>query len=91
MKRVVTKKSIDCSSDLSNSYEEKQVIRDIYKYLKNTDKDDIYIRTTYCKTGQSWHDDEFDANAAGFNIYRFINTEYRDRHEFAECYRFVRK
>lgn len=91
MKRVIKSTSINCATDLSNSYEERRVIRDIYKYLKNTDKDDIYIRTTYCNTGQGWHEDEFDANRAGFHIYTFINPEYADRHEFAECYRFVRK
>lgn len=68
---------------------EKRTIRNLYKYLKETTEDEIVVRTSYVKGG--WHDNEFDANAAGFNIYRFINPELEARHEFAECYKFVRK
>ena len=64
-------------------------IRNLYAYLKATKADEIIIRTTYCTGG--WHDNEFDAHAAGFNITRFINPEYEARHEFAECYRLTRR
>lgn len=63
-------------------------IRNLYAYLKRTDADEIIVRTTYVEGG--WHDNEFDAQAAGFNIYRFQNPEYAMRHEFAECYRLTR-
>lgn len=68
---------------------EKSTIRNLYTYLKNTDADEIIVRTTRCQGG--WHDNEFDAHAAGFNISRFINPEYEARHEFAECYRITRR
>ena len=64
-------------------------VSNLYKYLKETKADEIIIRTTNVTGG--WHDNEFDANAAGFNIYRFINPEYVEKHEFAECYHLVRK
>ena len=57
---------------LSNVYVETKTIRDLSSYLRNTDKDEIVVRTTYVKTGQGWHDDEFDANRAGFSISRFL-------------------
>ena len=76
---------------LSNVYVETKTIRDLSSYLRNTDKDEIVVRTTYVKTGQGWHDDEFDANRAGFSISRFINPEYVKKHEFAECYYLKRK
>ena len=60
---------------LSNVYVETKTIRDLSRYLRNTDKDEIIVRTTYVKTGQGWHDDEFDANRAGFSISCFINPE----------------
>ena len=66
-----------------------QVIEDLYKFLKTTKLDKLVIRTSKVMGG--WHDNEFDANAAGFNIYRFISRELEDRHEFSECYKFVRK
>lgn len=65
------------------------VINNLYKFLKETDADTIVIRTTLVKGG--WYDNEADANAAGFNITRFINPEYIARHEFAECYRLTRR
>ena len=76
---------------MSNAYVETKIIRDLSRYLRNTDKDEIIVRTTYVKTGQGWHDDEFDANRAGFSISRFINPEYVKKHEFAECYYLKRK
>lgn len=68
---------------------ETNTVRNLYKYLKETKADEIIIRTTRVSGG--WHDNEFDANAAGFNISRFINPEYVAKHEFAECYRLVRR
>lgn len=68
---------------------EGQVIKNIYSYLKHTDADEVVIRTSQVRGG--WHDIEFDANAAGFNITRFINPEYEARHQFPECYKFWRR
>ena len=64
-------------------------VKDLRTYLQNTEADEIIIRTTHVKGG--WHDNEFDANRAGFNITRFINPEYEAKHEFSECYRLTRK
>lgn len=64
-------------------------ISNLYGYLMNTTEDEIVIRTTYVSGG--WHDNEFSARAAGFSISCFINEEMKARHEFAECYRLVRK
>lgn len=66
-----------------------KTIRNLYRYLKNTDADEIIVRTSLCTGG--WHDNEFDANAAGFDIYRFFNPEYEARNEFAECYKLIRR
>lgn len=68
---------------------ENKTIANLYSYLKHTTADEIIVRTSRVKGG--WHDNEFDANAAGFSISRFQNPEYEARHEFAECYRLVRK
>lgn len=68
---------------------ENKTIRNLYAYLKATTADEIIIRTSRVTGG--WHDNEFDANAAGFDISRFINPEYEARHEFAECYRLTRR
>lgn len=68
---------------------ETNTVRNLYKYLKETKADEIIIRTSRVTGG--WHDNEFDANAAGFSISRFINPEYVAKHEFAECYRLVRR
>ena len=64
-------------------------IRNLYGYLMKTKADSVIVRTTLVSGG--WDDNEFDANAAGFSICRFRNPEYEARHEFAECYRLVRK
>lgn len=64
-------------------------IRNLYGYLMKTKADSIIVRTTLVSGG--WDDNEFDANAAGFSICRFENPEYKARHEFAECYRLIRK
>ena len=64
-------------------------VRNLYAYLRKTEADEIIIRATHVSGG--WHENEFDANAAGFNISRFINPEYEARHEFAECYKLTRR
>lgn len=69
--------------------EYKGFIRNLYSFLKRTDLDEIVVRTTHVNGG--WHDNEFDAHAAGFDIYRFQNPEMLARHEFAECYHLVRR
>ena len=66
-----------------------ETIHNLYAYLKATKEDEIVVRTSRVKGG--WHDNEFDAQAAGFHIQRFINPELEARHEFAECYRLTRK
>ena len=68
---------------------ETRMISNLYAYLKKTTADDIVIRTTHVSGG--WHDNEFDAHAAGFDIYRFVNKEMAARHEFANCYHLVRR
>lgn len=73
------------------TYTETGFIRNLRAYLAKTDQDDIVVRTTHVITGQGWHDDEFDANRAGFNIHRFINHDYADKYEYAECYRLTRR
>lgn len=66
-----------------------KTIPNLYAYLKATKADEIIVRTSRVKGG--WHDNEFDANAAGFDIRRFINPELEARHEFSECYHLTRK
>lgn len=66
-----------------------ETIPNLYAYLKATTEDEIIVRTSRVKGG--WHDNEFDANLAGFDIQRFINPELTARHEFDECYRLTRK
>lgn len=66
-----------------------ETIHNLYTYLKATTEDEIVVRTSRVKGG--WHDNEFDANAAGFDICRFNNKELEARHEFSECYRLTRK
>ena len=69
--------------------EYKGMIGNLYSFLMKTTENEIVVRTTHVRGG--WHDNEFDAHAAGFNISRFINPEMEARHEFAECYRLVRR
>ena len=64
-------------------------VSDLRTFLRNTEADEIIARTTYFSGG--WHDTEFDANRAGFNICRFIKEEYVRNHTFAECYRLTRR
>lgn len=68
---------------------ENKTISNLSDFLKKTDADEITIRTSRVCGG--WHDNEFAANRAGFNICRFINPEYVAAHTFAECYRITRK
>lgn len=67
----------------------KATIRNLYTFLKQTDLDEIIVRTT--RVSGCWYDNEFDAHRAGFDIERFQNPEYLARHEFAECYRMTRR
>ena len=64
-------------------------IENLYAYLKRTREDRIIVRTTYVAGG--WHDNEFSAHAAGFEICRLQNPEYLARREFAECYLLTRR
>ena len=64
-------------------------VENLYAYLKRTREDRIIVRTTYVAGG--WHDNEFSAHAAGFEIRRFQNPEYLARREFAECYLLTRR
>ena len=68
---------------------EGKTIKNLYSFLKNTDADEIIIRTSRVEGG--WYNNESHAYSAGFSISRFINPEYVARHEFAECYRLIRK
>lgn len=77
------------TAEKHKSIEVKDKIRNLFCFLKATDADEIIVRTTLVAGG--WHDNEFDAHAAGFEINRFINPEYTSRYEFAMCYRLVRK
>lgn len=76
-------------SERGRQMTENSRIRNLYGYLMKTKADSIIVRTTLVSGG--WNDNEFDANAAGFSICRFRNPEYEARHEFAECYRLIRK
>ena len=64
-------------------------IPDLCAFLRSTDADEIIARTTYIPGG--WHDAEFEAHRAGFQISRFINEDYVRNHTFAECYRLTRR
>lgn len=64
-------------------------IPDLLTFFRNTDADEIIVRTSYVDGG--WHDNEFDAHYAGFQISRFINEDYVGNHTSAECYRLTRK
>ena len=71
------------------THTEIKTIRNLYTYLKATKADEVIVRTSRVAGG--WHDNEFDAQAAGFDICRFINPEYEARREFSECYRLTRR
>lgn len=64
------------------------MIENLYAYLIRTKEDEFIIKTSHVKG--CWDDNEFDAYKAGFKIVRFINPEYKAKHEFAECYRLTR-
>lgn len=70
-------------------YDPKIKIENLFSFLKRTDADEIVIRTSRVAGG--WYDNEFDANAAGFNICRVRDPEMEARHEFSECYKLTRK
>ena len=63
-------------------------IKNITSYLKNTKENVVIIRSTHVTTGQSFDDNVFDANRAGFDLYRFQN---KDLTGFHECYKMVRR
>lgn len=63
-------------------------IKNIASYLKSTKENVVIIRSSHVKTGQGFDDDRFDANMAGFDLYRFQNTELTG---FQECYKMVRR
>lgn len=65
------------------------MIENLYAYLIRTKEDEIIIRTSHVKG--CWDDNEFDAHKAGFNIVKFINPEYKEKHEFSECYKLTRR
>ena len=65
---------------------ENKTINNLYAYLKSTKENEIIVRTSRVMGG--WHDNEFDANAAGFSICRFRNENMTG---FNECYKFTRK
>ena len=48
-------------------------LSDLGTFLRSTDADEIIARTTYIPGG--WHDAEFEAHRAGFQISSFINEE----------------
>lgn len=64
-------------------------INNLYSYLKSTCVNEMRIPTTY--VNGCWDDVEFDANAAGFSIVRYIDKEREQKHLFAECYHIKRK
>lgn len=68
---------------------EKSRISNLYAYLKKTDADVVVVITSLVSGG--WHDNEFDAHAAGFEIVRFQNPELAAQHKFSECYKFTRR
>ena len=67
---------------------ETRKIKSLREYLQNTKEDEIVVQTSFINGG--WHDNEFDAEISGFNIYRFINPELEEKHLFPECYRLTR-
>lgn len=61
-----------------------QTIGNLSSFLKSTDLKNFIIVSGRVDGG--WHDIEFTANAAGFNVYRFVPDG-----EFLEHYQFVRR
>ena len=49
--------------------------------------DEAVVRTTYVAGG--WDDVQMCAHAVSCKVCRFINPELVERHEFADCFRFV--
>ena len=66
-----------------------KVIPNLREFLNSQTANRIIIRSTYCKGG--WHDNEFDAERAGFSISRIQYPEWIARHEFSGAYLLVRK
>lgn len=61
-------------------------IENLQNFLK--DHDTVIIRTNHINAG--WHDVEFEANRAGYGVYRFINEDLPSN-KFQECYKFFKK
>ena len=61
-------------------------IKNLATYLKNTKQNVIIVRTSHVSKG--FDDNCFDANMAGFDLYRFQNKELKG---FQECYKMVRR
>lgn len=80
------KKTIEITNRVGNLYSFLKSAAVEHKLVKG---DEIVMRTTYTQGG--WHDNEFDANQAGFDICRFINPAYEATRTFAECYCFIKK
>ena len=68
---------------------ENRTIENLYTYLRKSTEDEIIVRTSRVNGG--WHDNEFDANAAGFDICRFTNPVFEAQRTFSECYRLTRR
>lgn len=64
-------------------------IENFYSWLKKQNAKEIVIRTSYVKGG--WHDNEFDANAAGYSISRGHYEKWENLHQFSECYYLTKK
>lgn len=71
-------------------------IQNLYGFLKlHTQEDnlvkgdEIVVLTTQVMGG--WDDNKFDANQAGFDVYRFIDKAREVNHKFAECYKFTKR
>ena len=64
-------------------------IPDLCAFLQGTDADEVIARTTYIPGG--WHEAEFEAHRAGFQISHFLNDEYLRNRTFAECYHLTRR
>lgn len=59
-------------------------VPNLREFLRKTTATEIILRTS--RVAGCWHDNEFDAHRAGFDIYRFFDKELDERGEFCECY-----
>ena len=70
-------------------YTETRRIPNLYTYLKHSTEKEIVVLTSRVNGG--WHDNEFDAHAAGYNICIFRDPALTAQKKFDECYRLTRK